>query len=402
MLIFLILTLIIWISVKKKRLYNIPLIFSLINSIAYFIYFLSYNYGLNYVFGFATRMYHIIEYEYIYFFYFFLNLISLIVLLITEKGNKIDFNAYKFKISFRSVYLLSIIIFLSLFFHFLDIDKTKLLYHKQYLLLIYSNEAGLSSFFTILVHKASGFIGVFSAVLFHYSAKMKYSLPKFLFLISTLYALVLKLAINSRWAGLIIASLLLSKIFIYNKSKHKFRIVFSIVIIFLIYATVLSGRQKSQGILSIGSNLITATSNIGTLLNKSVFNVFAGAVNLSIAFDQEVHYPRNYKIVSFSPLISKLDNYDDLANRYQVRINRFVPYNYYTELIKFGNPYIFLFFLFLFILFYNIEKVRNKNFITYLSLSVILIIAFFMMQQYPIRNIQRFMYLVLIITFFKK
>ena len=120
-------------------------------------------------------------------------------------------------------------------------------------------------------------------------------------------------------------------------------------------------------------------------------NVLAGAKDLSLAIQKgPLFYPENYKILSFSPLISAIDGYDSIRKLYQHKITSYMPFNFYAELYFFGWKYWALAFL----IFTLGLRILNRATLKYRLMGYLLstpgLFCFLMMQQYAIRTCFRY------------
>ncbi|GAB4033244.1 hypothetical protein GCM10028809_34190 [Spirosoma gilvum] len=299
--------------------------------------------------------------------------------------------------------------FILFIFFIVNIDISILERNNQYLTLSDVKKLGIQSNILILFHRSLTINGI--ACMFFYvllNSTNRYHIVKYISLSIGFFCLLFQLSNNSRSAGLICAGYLLGTVVTHKSGWLKvFKISIMAILIIYSYSAVLAGRNKiHQGFSEIFSNL--HDSNLNELLKEGFIleNLFGGAWIFYIGQNMGGNYPDTYKILSFSPTPSSIDNFDKYL-KFQHRINVFVPYSSNLEVYMFGIQYIVIYFLIIYITlrFLNLMVSRNRNIGYILCMPAYLF--FIANQQYPLRNYFRFFLLsgvmcFLYLTLFKK
>lgn len=217
-----------------------------------------------------------------------------------------------------------------------------------------------------------------------------------------LYFFTLKIAANSRWGPLIVAS---SIPFLYKRGslKSMLLIFFTAFFSLMFFLGVLFGRNggtNTQGISAIYSNISNGINGAAFLFPKILGSTFSGAWNFDLTlqkFDSKtVVYDAEYKLLAFSPLPSTLDGYDEIKDRNILKILSYAPVGAFGELYYFGILYFLLFLLFLF---FSL-RFCNRVVIKHNLLGILVVSPFYLfflkIQEYPIRNSFRYILLALV------
>jgi len=220
-----------------------------------------------------------------------------------------------------------------------------------------------------------------------------------------LYFFLLKLAANSRWAPLIIASAIP---FLYKRDslKSRFQIFLTSVAALISYLSAFQGRHGgsySQGIAAIYTNIKAGIQFIAPLLSKITVATFSNSLNLDVTLvrfsQQTVFFDPKYKLLSFSPLISQIDGFDALKSANVLRITSFIPVGFMGEIYYFGTVYL----VFALALLYYCIRYCNKIVIKHDLIGVFAVtpifVFFLLMQDYPVRLCMRFVYIAVIMGF---
>lgn len=308
-----------------------------------------------------------------------------------------------FKVFFFYYYFIFLVLLVLVIVHVSEINWDLLLLNNSYHLLKDADQLGLSIVARI-THYLAGIlsivVGAFAIALYRNKLPMlATTLVPFV-----LYFLILKVAANSRWGPLIIVSMIP---FLYQPKSFKSKLLM-VGMGFLalgLYLGALFGRGafNGQGVLPMVDNIVSGFQYIGYYFPKIVATAFSSSWSFDLAlqvYDQtDVSFDVKYKVLAFSPFISSLDGYDELAKHNIIKIHTYAPVNFITELYFFGMGYMFFAFLFI----WYVLKKANILFIKFGIISILpcatLYLFFFKMQQYPVRNSFRFLFITLFAIF---
>jgi hypothetical protein len=277
------------------------------------------------------------------------------------------------------------------------ITKMKWIYSfDEYLILRDPNYYGVSDMFGSLIIYNVSLIGLLASILTVGYVGKSISTGKVLCSIIFLYNLSFQFINLSRWAALYLGfiSLLL---FLRNHRRDKAKAFLISILSIVIYYLIMVGRERFE------TNL-TGFSTFELLFINSIANIFGGVIVFAHTLTlSPATYPSLYKFLSFSPLPSIIDNFSSIRDA-QVRINKYGPYNSIAEAYWFGANYFLAFFAFVATCVFYIEKfwwkAKNLNFGTYKAYSafIFLTFSFFMINQYPLRNSLRWLFLSFLIS----
>ncbi|WP_304304691.1 hypothetical protein [Pseudacidovorax intermedius] len=235
----------------------------------------------------------------------------------------------------------------------------------SYLFLVNANNVGLQSRAAILLHDATGILGVaLGAGLAIFLGKKKFGWA-LLYAPIYIFCVVIKYALFSRWVALQLAAFLI--VFAAGKLRRRAKFGRSILLlllaafIFVVYISTLAGRYgQAQGISAVYAAVIDALSNLSIYLEFVVLNVFGGSfVFLEAAAQNAAVYNILFKITSFSPLPAVIDGWDYWrAGIYM--INQYTPYNVAAELFYFGVPFWILYLIIIKIAYSLSNKIQAR------------------------------------------
>lgn len=153
-------------------------------------------------------------------------------------------------------------------------------------------------------------------------------------------------------------------------------------------ASALSGRGSgSHGIVSIPDAFTgIAQADLGGLLSGLMLNVTEGIFVLSEAFTRSPTYPFIYKILSFSPFPSAIDNFATVNVLYQQRLTRYVPLSGLAEAYFFGPAFLAALIVMFWIGLTIYRKVIRRNQYIGLAVGLLLVLATVTIFAYPLRN----------------
>jgi len=284
--------------------------------------------------------------------------------------------------------------------HFIEIDKSVLIYHINYVPFPGQPEYwGISTLFGHIAHLFIARLGVILVALASYLWVNKQKSLAAAGFVLCLYPFVLVFSQNSRWAPLYVLTSVLVWYYIRSDWKKWYLWLWGMVSA-LVYVKVMIGRQIFvQGIAGIDDVLRVMLSNIGwSWFRALIFNIFQGATGFANAVLIHPTYPAIYKLLSFAPTISAVDGFRQVRTLYEVRITPFNPINSYGEAFYFG---IFYFIVLLGIVIVWLRTATRM----YLRGGAIGVVfqgvsywITFYLSQYPIRNTVRIIYIMLFLS----
>jgi hypothetical protein len=329
-----------------------------------------------------------------------------------QKRKKLDFSSIQKRFSsikltkttIVAYYFLFCLLCLITYKHISEINIDLFLQNNEYHLLKDADELGFTTI-TRIIHFFSGIIAIFVLMIIILLFRSKLYLLGIGLLPFFLYFLSLKLAANSRWGPLIIAS----AIPILYKPKRllsSLAIIFTGSTAFVFYLGALYGRNayNGQGLIPLFSNVRAGIENFAYFVPKLLATAFASAWNLNLSLQryssEHVFYELKYKILVFSPLVAAIDGYtDELKEANILKIHTYAPVNFMAELYFFGWQYMIGFLIFFVVFMRYINKTVIKYGILGITASSTLYLFFLKMQQYPIRNSFRFLVISGIIVY---
>lgn len=186
---------------------------------------------------------------------------------------------------------------------------------------------------------------------------------------------------------------------LFAKKAQPFRQAFLGLCAGWIYCAALSGRGLGHfGLTAIPSILAAPTQLDGGKWLEMLSSIFQGAFVTGDGLDYSADFNPIYKILSFSPFPSAVDNFSYYLPLYGINLNPFVPMGAQTEVIFFGPIYTALFWGTLFFLCRFLTKNKNKIGIFYYFGSLYFLVVFIQTGAYPTRNVYRSFVLLLIFT----
>lgn len=287
--------------------------------------------------------------------------------------------------------------------HFASINKSLLIINFRYLTISNPQDMGLSNPILSIAHNATGPLGVLLGAMMVYYFRRRASLYGLACFILTAYFIMLKMAGFSRWAPLIFAAILASLIMM--RVIEKLRLISIGVVAFfflslLSYILVLEGRGSPvQGLAGIVVTVVELDADPLASLSQILINVSIGALTTATSFARaESFYPIAYKILSFSPFPSALDDFRSYLY-YTAFINSATPYSGIAEALEFGEIYFIVYFA---INAYCIRLLTRSYLqlgpVIGLILSMPAYFAIMAMHTYPVRNSLRLLLYATLIT----
>jgi hypothetical protein len=214
-----------------------------------------------------------------------------------------------------------------------------------------------------------------------------------------LYVNVIELALSSRSPAL---SLLLVAIVAQLTSPRRVSRSWWVVLplVVILYNVALVGRHTDRvGLPAMLGHLTEATAVDTSLIWSVLQGSFGGGFHfLEPVVRDEGGYSDRYQMLSLSPLLSVIDNFDAVLPE-QRRITPSAPYNVFAELWFFDRPYqiAFIALAMLGLVYTNYTWFKHKSFLCAIFLGPLLMV-FLKMYAYPIRNNMRYFYASVILA----
>ncbi len=296
----------------------------------------------------------------------------------------------------KSLKILGAIYLLLCLFHFAALDLDLFFSSYSYLSLSDFEINGINNNLLQFVHRSLKFMGLVSSVLLTLQIlQRKVDFGTMVFFGIFAYATLIVLSLHSRFAVLF---LITPVPFLLYYRKYG-AIIVLIVLGITTFLTVFSGRLNNQfGLNAVVGNFYTIGENIKFLSDLFLYNFFGGAVNFSFALNMaDPLFENAYKIRSFSPLPSLIDGYAGLFEDNRIYYAPHAPINSFGQLYWFGGFYFLLHWL----LITATVRVSNLNVLKFRLVGYLvatpLIFSVIVLQQYPLRNSIRSMFIALIL-----
>ena len=313
---------------------------------------------------------------------------------------KANFGIQNKNMQFILFFYILFVVFIEIY-HFIELDKTVFLSNNTYLMLVNPSSAGFITPIGRLAHLLLPFLGLILVALANYFwFNRSWILSGMIFVLS-IYPFLMVFAQNSRWAPLYpMGSVAIGLIFGKRKLEKLLTIITMGFISFALFLKVLVGRGTSyQGLLGTWEifRLISSDEQAARFLRSIPFNIFQGTQNFANTLILAPEYPTAYKLLSFSPTISLIDNFARQVI-HTAKITPVVPINAYGEAYHFGFAFFaaLLFIFFVWLRYVTIAHLKGGIIGSAISLAAYWVI--FYISQYPLRNSMRFIYISLLVT----
>lgn len=274
--------------------------------------------------------------------------------------------------------------------HLLSLDKSILWYNNTYLLLnsplAMTDALGaglLTSLFQIF---AASSIFLFSITLF------QGRLPTALCLLPlALWGLLFNVACCSRYSAILAFLSGMIAIISLNGIKRSIFAFFWFSLGLFLLVVVLNGRSAAAfGVGAVPDILLGGLNLEFSKVVYAVANIFQGIFVSTDGITINAEHPASYKLLSFSPLPSLLDGFEEIRRSQEIRVARYVPMSAISEVILFGYPYVILASSVLILLlrkYLRFVQAGRANLSMILAGWIILI--FIQANAYPLRNVFR-------------
>ncbi len=296
---------------------------------------------------------------------------------------------------------LTVVILINLL-HLLSLNIEILWFNKEYLAIKDPKLIGIDNVLLSMYHFLSRYLGLVIVCYFLISVLEKNRLHILLSAIASFYPALILFAANSRWVVIYILSLIVTILLIGRFKSKKTYVAFLLILGILTFNAVLHGRgSKYQGLSQIIVNFSSFDINVifYALYSYSV-NIFESSFNLANSLKGDYIFNKEYKILSFSPFPSAIDNFASIRDIYKHKFATNVPMGAYGEVISFGILYTLLFFsgLFTFLRKMNKVAISGSSLACIFLLILSLVIAVYL-PNYSIRTIWRILILLTLFAY---
>ena len=241
-------------------------------------------------------------------------------------------------------------LFILIFIHFFFLDKDLLLSGNGYLGLNNPSALLLPPQMSRILHFLIKPIGLIAFIIFSFFFAIRQRLMAIIFLSLSFYPLLLIFVQNSRWLPMILVIGLIV-FHLYSSRRRIFYKFFLLSLTLVCYLKAMVGRNtRFQGLADTFEIIKKIEIDMIFAYISGIFlNAFQGAINLANTFNLDPKYPLSYKLTSFSPFPSFVDNYAKIAQSAKIPLSPFVPVNAFGESLSFGIVYFIVFLLCIFI-----------------------------------------------------
>ncbi|TGY93149.1 hypothetical protein [Marinicauda pacifica] len=242
-----------------------------------------------------------------------------------------------------------------------------------------------------VIHGSVGFLGFISAGALFLSIKLRNIILVTMSIIVFSYFGAFQAASLSRWLALQIGFLVLL-LLSDNKTRTNIITIIGLFAAPAAYFGAMNGRDSNDlGIGAFFQGIFSGASS--DFFIHTIANIFGGGLVFSEAATRSgTTYPFIFKILSFSPLPSAIDNFQSVRAIHDVRINIFGPFSTYAELYWFDPQWLILFLIITGASLYTSQRAWNIS-SNKLSTRVLALLSFSMTvyghlftHQYPIRS----------------
>lgn len=279
----------------------------------------------------------------------------------------------------------------------LVVDTQKIWFNNQYLLMSNSGVLKRETALSMLTLQVTPLVALLSSLMFGYfysnGLRTEYLFVGALFIFHVSYRLVA----HSRLATML---LLVAAMVIFLNSQRRAMVfgLFGLAALSLPY--VLAGRGGTahgfSQLLSLPADLAEA---LRTSTGETLLNPFEGIFVSAEILAYDTTFPTIYKILSFSPLISAIDNFNSVKDIYIVKLHEFVPPSSILEVSHFGWAYMVVYFCTILMTGrYSVFLLSRQSSVVAYIANLLVFVVSYLQFTYPIRNIYRFEILAAILV----
>ena len=281
-------------------------------------------------------------------------------------------------------------------FHILVLDLNKVLNAHKYLFMASSDALLFDNQFARFIQHSYKLVGVVSFISFCIAIAQRNYFAAAIVSLPCLWFFSYEFAGNSRYSVVYAALLSLSLV---SYKKHYFAAIVFILTI-MVLGVCLEGRNSGTfGLLNIPTNI----SRLGNFSTWSVLHMFLnvseGVFVQGEAFNYiSLEHNNQYKILSFSPLLSYFDNFNINALPFVIKFHTHVPMGATGEVLLFGGLYPYLYWSTVFLAAIAVIKMQHLNDTVFVICTIVFTLATYLQFTYSVRTVFR-LYLFVIFVF---
>jgi hypothetical protein len=248
-----------------------------------------------------------------------------------------------------------------------------------------------------LVQSAVGYSAIVSAMFLAVSVSRRFSAFTFVWIIAFTWQLTIAVAGCSRSGAMIVGIFIIFSSLFAQKRQLVRQMLLALCAGWL-YCSALGGRGLGEfGLTALPSILASPIHLEGGQWINMLSSIFQGAFITGDGLDYTADFNPIYKMLSFSPLPSAIDNFSFYLSLYEIRLHAFVPMGAQTEVIFFGPAYTALFWGTLFFLCRHLIQNKPHLGIFYYFSTAFFLVTFMVTGAYPTRNVYRTFILLVIL-----
>ena len=272
-----------------------------------------------------------------------------------------------------------------------------ILNNNTYLLIASAEATKVGKPFGSLLQSGVGYSAIISAMFLAVSVNRRFSAYSFAWLAAFGWQLTLAVSGCSR-SGAMILSIFIIFSSLFAQRSHPLRQTLLALCAVWLYCSALAGRGLGEfGLTALPGILAAPLQLEGEQWINMLSSIFQGAFITGDGLDYTADFNPIYKMLSFSPFPSAIDNFSTYLALYEIRLSAFVPMGAQAEVIFFGPAYTALFWGTLFFLCRTL--IQNKRYIGifYYFSTTFFLVTFMSSGAYQTRNVYRTFILLLII-----
>lgn len=270
------------------------------------------------------------------------------------------------------------------------IDQSIAWYNTRYLLIGTSAGLAVQNTLTTLIHSGAQTLGIVALFGFSMSLFTGRRLMTLGFLPVVAWYVLVALATSSRNAAIFAFIPALVAAVVLHRWRWPVALSFvGLALIFLLMALV--GRNMGRfGFSMIGDYFVAAVQTAPDRGLQLLANLTQGIFVTNDGFLLNPQHQDLYKVLSFSPLPSFIDGFDDIRRIMEIRLHYYVPMSAITEVIAFGPSYAAAAALtFMLLVRLCIVAAKRRMFALSLLMSGWTFLIFVQATAYPLRNVYR-------------
>lgn len=273
-------------------------------------------------------------------------------------------------------------------------------HNNQYLAMTGQGSMWIEGPAVVAIQSIAGMTGFISAFYLANNLSQRGGPKPFVWAILFAWNICFSVAACSRASFAILMVFTLLMHLISDKKNNVRTLILTATAIYLLFCA-LAGRGIGEfGLGSIPTILSAPFEGESNGAVEVVGSIFQGVFITGDGNEFRADFPAIYKILSFSPFPSAIDNFPAYREQYAMPLSAFVPMSGYTEVIAFGPAYFIFLWGFVAILMRKILLSQKKIGLLYIIVSAT--VLFFLIQggTYPVRNFFRPLLFAYILTIY--